>query len=78
MFRWFFFFIPFHFAILLYHSTIERVHRLSQIIRQSLEETNVCLAAFLDLQQAFDKVWHQRPLYKLNKILYHSFYNLFE
>lgn len=33
-----------------------------------------CVAAFLDASQTFDKVWHQGPLYKLQKILQHTLY----
>jgi hypothetical protein len=43
------------------HSTIEQVHRLTDITENMLEEKKVCIAIFLDVQvkQAFDKVWHK-------------------
>jgi hypothetical protein len=44
------------------HSTIERI---VQRINEALERKQYCSAAFLDITQAFDKVWHTRLLYKL-------------
>lgn len=41
------------------HSTIDQVHRITNIIEKSLEEKNICSAIFLDMAQAFDKVWHE-------------------
>jgi hypothetical protein len=40
------------------HSTIEQTHHIIQRINESLEEKQYCSAAFLDISQAFDKVWH--------------------
>lgn len=51
------------------HSTIDQVHRIVNIIEKSLEEKKVCSAVFLDIGQAFDKVWHEGLLYKLKKML---------
>ena len=51
------------------HSTIEQVHRLIHIIERALEGKEVCSAVFLDVAQAFDKVWHEGLIYKLNKYL---------
>lgn len=51
------------------HSTIEQVHRLINIIEKALEDGEVCSGIFLDVAQAFDKVWHEGLLYKLNKML---------
>lgn len=56
------------------HSTIEQVHRLVKEIRNCLEKKLYCSAAFLDVEQAFDRVWHTGLLYKLKEILpYHLF-----
>uniref|UniRef100_A0A0A1WT85 Probable RNA-directed DNA polymerase from transposon X-element n=1 Tax=Zeugodacus cucurbitae TaxID=28588 RepID=A0A0A1WT85_ZEUCU len=41
------------------HSTIEQIYRIASKIDKSLEEGNVCSAVFLDVAQAFDKVWHE-------------------
>lgn len=51
------------------HSTIEQVHRLIYIIEEAIQKEEVCSALFLDVAQAFDKVWHKGLLYKLNKML---------
>jgi hypothetical protein len=51
------------------HSTIEQVHRITAIIEEAIQKGEVCSAIFLDVAQAFDKVWHKGLLYKLNKIL---------
>lgn len=58
------------------HSTIEQTHRLVDIIKNAFESKKYCSAAFLDVQQAFDKVWHTGLLYKLKSSLPHSYYNL--
>ena len=43
---------------------------------QNLEKKKYCSAVFLDIQQAFDKVWHEGLLYKLKKILPHTHYSI--
>jgi hypothetical protein len=47
------------------HSTIEQTHRIIQRINEALENKQYCSAAFLDISQAFNKVWHTGLLYKL-------------
>jgi hypothetical protein len=47
------------------HSTIQQCHSIVPGILQSLEEKKLCTAAFLDFQQALDRVWHDGLLYKL-------------
>jgi hypothetical protein len=51
------------------HSTIQQTHRIVNKIAASLEENQYCTAAFLDIAQAFDKVWHTGLLYKLKNKL---------
>lgn len=51
------------------HSTIDQVHRLSNTIEEALESKKVCSAIFLDVAQAFDKVWHQGLVEKLTQLL---------
>lgn len=41
-----------------------------------LECKKFCAAIFLDISQAFDKVWHQGLLFKLKKLLPHSFFQI--
>jgi len=55
---------------LVYHSTIEQVHRITAIIEFALEEQQVCAAMFLDVAQAFDKVWHAGLLHKIEQLLH--------
>jgi hypothetical protein len=47
------------------HSTTQQCHRIVNEILKSLEEKKLCTAAFLDIQQAFDRVCHDGLLYKL-------------
>lgn len=51
------------------HSTIQQVHRITNKIEVALEERKVCSAVFLDVAQAFDKVWHEGLIYKLRCML---------
>lgn len=58
--------IPTHqFGFREHHSTIQQCHRIVNEILKSLEEKKLCTAAFLDIEQAFDRVWHDGLLYKL-------------
>jgi hypothetical protein len=57
------------------HSTIEQEHRVVNVIKRALEEKKYCSAVFLDVSQAFDKVWHDGLLYKIKKLVpveYHT------
>ena len=47
------------------HTTIEQVHRITNIIHRALENKHYCTAAFLDISQAFDKIWHEGLLSKI-------------
>lgn len=58
------------------HSTTEQVHRVCDKIRETLERKEYCSSAFLDIQQAFDKVWHKGLLYKIKLLLSHKFYSI--
>lgn len=58
------------------HSTVDQVHRIISNIERSLEEKKVCSAIFLDVAQAFDKVWHQGLNHKLEKNLPRQFSEL--
>ncbi len=51
------------------HSTIDQVHRITDLIEKSLEERKICSAIFLDIAQAFDKVWLDGLIFKLEKTL---------
>ncbi|KAL4108246.1 hypothetical protein QTP88_018479 [Uroleucon formosanum] len=56
------------------HSTIHQVQRIFDAISFSLEKKQYCTCAFLDVSQAFDRVWHDGLLFKLKKILHPVFY----
>jgi len=58
------------------HSTVEQVHRVTDVIEKSLENKNVCSAVFLDVAQAFDRVWHEGLLHKLRFLLPDQYYQL--
>jgi hypothetical protein len=57
------------------HSTTEQMHQIVQRINEALENKQYSSAAFLDISQAFDKVWHtgqvklQVTSYKLRRSL---------
>ena len=58
--------IPTHqFGFRANHSTIQQCHRIVNKIKESIEGKKICTSVFLDVQQAFDKVWHKGLLYKL-------------
>lgn len=62
--------IPIHqFGFRRRHTTVEQIHRIVAIINKSFENKKYCAAVFLDVAQAFDKVWHQGLKYKLSKLL---------
>jgi hypothetical protein len=46
------------------YSTIEQTHQIVQRIKEALENKQYCSAAFFDISQAFDKVWHTGLRYK--------------
>ena len=55
-------------------ATTGQVHRMTNEINKALESNKYCTAAFLDIRQAFDKVWHTGLLYKIRKILPDNIY----
>lgn len=58
------------------HSTLDQVHRIVNKIENDFEEKRICSAVFLDISQAFDKVWHDGLLYKIKKILPYNMFKL--
>lgn len=51
------------------HSTVEQVHRITNLIRETFESKQYCSALFIDISQAFDKVWHEGLIYKISTLL---------
>jgi hypothetical protein len=60
------------------HSTVQQVHRIADKIRRALEEKKYCSAVFLDVEKAFDKVWHKGLIDKLRAQLPTKLVNIFE
>ncbi|KAF0751293.1 Uncharacterized protein FWK35_00034357 [Aphis craccivora] len=58
------------------HSTIHQVFWLVDTILCTLEKKYYCTCAFLDISQAFDKVWYEELIFKLKKILSHCLFLL--
>jgi hypothetical protein len=59
------------------HATVQQCHRIVHCIMESMEDKKMCTAVFLDIQQAFDKVWHKGLPYKLKKKNYRIEYPCF-
>jgi hypothetical protein len=60
--------IPHHqFGFRQAHSTVQQCHRITDTINKALENQQYCIAVFLDVSQAFDKVWHPGLLLKIKK-----------
>ena len=51
------------------HGTIEQVNRITNEIRSAFEDRQYCTAIFLDIAQAFDRVWHTGMNYKIRRYL---------
>ena len=51
------------------HSSTHQIHRIVDKIASSFENKNFCPGVFLDVSQAFDRVWHDGLLFKLKKFL---------
>lgn len=56
------------------HGAIQQVHRVVNRILDSFENKKYCGAVFLDIRQAFDRVWHQGLLFKLKSKLPMPYY----
>jgi hypothetical protein len=58
------------------HSKIQQCHRITDIINKAFEKHKYCSAVFLDVSQAFDKVWHQGLLFKIKQTLPTGYLNI--
>ena len=58
------------------HATIEQIHLITNVINKALESNKYCKAVFLDISQAFDKVWRERQIYKIKTIFPDSIYKI--
>jgi hypothetical protein len=50
------------------HSTVQQTHRIIHTIHQALEDKQYPSSVFLDVSQAFNKVWHAALLFKVKKV----------
>lgn len=55
---------------------VEQVHRIVAEINKTFETKTYCSAVFLDVAQAFDKVWHTGLFYKLKTNLPTNHYTI--
>ncbi|GBP43992.1 Probable RNA-directed DNA polymerase from transposon X-element [Eumeta japonica] len=51
------------------HATVDQIHRLINEIDKSFESKEYCASVFLDISQAFDRVWHEGLLFKIKSSL---------
>ena len=58
------------------HGTIEQVNRITTEIRTAFEYREYCTAVFLDVSQAFDKVWLDGLMFKIKTSLPESTHKL--
>jgi hypothetical protein len=58
------------------HSNIHQSHRIANTISNALSNKKYFTGAFLDIAEAFDKVWHSGLLYKIKKFLQSNYYYL--
>jgi len=58
------------------HSTIHQCHRLTDITLKAFEDQKYCSAVFLDISQAFDKVWYPGLLLKIQQTLPQRYFTL--
>lgn len=56
------------------HSTVDQVHRIVKKIHSTFENKEYCSLVFLDVSQAFDKVWHEGLLFKIKNNLPSTFF----
>jgi len=60
------------------HGTIEQVNRITNEIRTAFEHREYCSAIFLDVAQAFDRVWLEGLMYNITKLLPQNTHKFFE
>jgi hypothetical protein len=58
------------------HSTVQQCRRIRDVINKAMETQQYCTSAYLDVSQAFDKVWHPGLLLKIKIILPSIYFNL--
>src|SRR5256885_15346538 len=49
-------------------STVDFLVRFTDYVSGCLSKSRICLSTFLDIQKAYDSVWHDALLYKLRRL----------
>lgn len=60
------------------HSTLDQIHRITNMVEAAFENKKVCSVVLLDVSQVFDRVWHEGLMCKLRGMLLRSFNELIE
>lgn len=69
--------IPSHqFGFRKQHGAEQQLGRVTQFILKSFEKGEYCSAVYLDIQEAFDRVWHKGLFFKLGRILPEALYRI--
>jgi hypothetical protein len=55
---------------------VQQVHRITQVINKTFEYKQYSSGVFLDISQAFDKVWHPGRLYIIKHVFPPAYVNL--
>jgi hypothetical protein len=58
------------------HSTVQQCHCITDVINKATQNRQYCTAIFLDVSQAFDKVWHPGLPFKIKRLLPLKYFNL--
>jgi hypothetical protein len=67
---------PHQFGFRNQNSTVQQTHRIIHTIHQALEDKQYCTSVFIDVSQAFDKVWHAGLLFKIKKVFPTQYFRL--
>lgn len=51
------------------NSTINQLHRITNIFQSPLEEKRICSVVLLDVSEAIDNVWHRGLEYEMENYL---------
>jgi hypothetical protein len=67
---------PHQFGFRNQHTTVQQTHRIIHTIHQALEDKQYCTSVFLDVSQAFHKVWHAGLLFMIKKVFPIQYFRL--
>ena len=58
-----------HFGFREAQAAVGQVHRVTMVIEKAFEEKKHCPVVYVDVSQAFDRVWHLGMLHKISSKL---------